>query len=179
MLAELLFFSLFFFCTLQFLSPSCLIRISKPRITIPSASTHMHGGVFFFLTLFFLIYHASAVLVTSPSSTVWSACLDLDGGRPLVCSFFTFFECIEYPILNQHRITFEIVSRPPSTADGNFGYLHSSCCTKNNSSSTLFVTHAISLCFTVFNCGRLRYTEGIMNDLAWTQGFLTLHFTTF
>lgn len=38
--------------------------------------------------------------------------------------FFTSFECIEYPILNQHHITFEIVNRPPSTADGNFGYLH-------------------------------------------------------
>lgn len=43
----------------------------------------------------------------------------------------------------------------------------------------LLVTHEISFSFTVFNCGRLRYTEGIMNDLAWTQGFLTLHCTPF
>lgn len=58
----------------------------------------MHGGVFFYV--YFLIYHASAVPVTCPSPTVWSACLDLDGGRPLLYSIFTFFECIEYPILN-------------------------------------------------------------------------------
>jgi hypothetical protein len=34
---------------------------------------------------------------------VSGACLDLDGGRPLLYSIFTFFECIEYPILNQHH----------------------------------------------------------------------------
>ena len=86
-------FQLSFFCTLQFLFPSCLIRIS-PDSGLKTSHNHTLGidtcMVAFFFSFIFLIYHASAVPVTSPSPTVWSACLDPDGGRPLLYNFFHF-----------------------------------------------------------------------------------------
>lgn len=66
-------FQLSFFCTLQFLFPSCLIRIS-PDSDLKTSHNHTLGidtcMVAFFFSFIFLIYHASAVPVTSPSPTV-------------------------------------------------------------------------------------------------------------
>ena len=78
-----------FFYHIAFLFPSCPIWTSEPRINIPSASTHAWWRFFFPPLLF--VYHASAVPVTSSSPTVWSAWLDLNGGRPLFYSIFLHF----------------------------------------------------------------------------------------
>lgn len=78
-----------------FLLPHCIFISVMSDLNLRTSHKHTLGidtcmVAFFFPPLLF-VYHASAVPVTSSSPTVWSAWLDLNGGRPLFYSIFLHF----------------------------------------------------------------------------------------